>query len=123
MEILTGVCVNDCQVVRRVPRPTKIMEDYIFTHGKYKGTPASVMFNDASYVTWAMGRSPATGPILRFQKYVEARRAAEPATNSAPPQAVDPRLVRLEVKIDRLCALLEALLVEAAPSNGNYLVD
>ena len=81
------------------------------------------MFNDASYVTWAMGRSLATGPILKFQKYVEARRAAKPPTHCAPPQAADPRLARLEGKIDRLCALLEALLVEAAPPNGNYLVD
>ncbi len=78
----------------------------MFTHGKYKGTLASVMFNNASYVTWAMGRSPATGPILRFHKYVEELRAAEPPTHCAPPQAADPRLARLEGKIDRLCALL-----------------
>ncbi len=95
------------------------MEDYVFTHGKYKGTRASVMYNDASYVTWAMGRRAATGPLLRFQKYVEARRAAEAATHSAPPQASEPRLVRLEVKIDRLCALLEALLFHEDLPNGN----
>ena len=106
-------------VVTCVARPKTIMDDYMFTHGKYRGMPASVMFNDASYVTWTMGRNAATGPILKFQKYVEARRAAENPTHFAPPQAADQRLASLERKIDRLCALLDALLVEAAPLRSN----
>ena len=60
------------------------MDDYIFTHGNYRWTPASVMLNDASYVAWAMGRRGATGPILKFQRFVEARRAAESTTHSGP---------------------------------------
>ena len=97
------------------------MDDYIFTHGKYRGTPASVMLNNASYVAWAMGRRGATGPILKFQRFVEARRAAESTTHSGPPPEADQRLARLERKIDRLCALLEALLIKAAPLGSNAI--
>ena len=42
------------------------MADYPFTHGKYEGTMASVVYNNKSYVKWVMEKQDATGPVLKF---------------------------------------------------------
>ena len=96
------------------------MEDYIFTHGKYQGTKASVMYNNSSYTEWAMRKRGATGPLLRYQVYVAARCKSEAPTTSTNPRAADHNMERHENKIDRLNQLIEALILgEAAPTATN----
>ena len=118
------------------------MADYPFTHGKHKGIMASEMYKKESYVNWVIEQENATGPVLKFQKYVLARRAASsspepPATPGAgpsspvPPTAplsppapskADPSLLRkldrLERKVDALTELVRCLMTGEEPPSA-----
>jgi hypothetical protein len=73
---------NDIKGAGRLRREQKAsnfqskIADYPFSHGKYKGIMASVMCNDKSYTKWVIGKQDVAVPVLKFQKYVLARRVA-----------------------------------------------
>jgi hypothetical protein len=121
------------------------MADYPFTHGIHEGIMASEMYKKKSYVKWAMEQQNATGPVLKFQKYVLARRAsssspeppatpgagpsspAPPATPGAAPPSLEPsradpsllrKLDRLERKLDALTELVRCLMTGEEPPSA-----
>ena len=118
------------------------MADYPLTHGDHKGIMAFEMYKNKSYTKWVMGLPNATGPVLKYQKYILARRAASsspepPATPGAclssplPPTAAplspspsgaDPSLLRkldrLERKVGALTALVRCLTTGEEPPSA-----
>ena len=124
------------------------MADYPLNYGEHNGLMASEVYKKKTYIKWVMGLPNATGPALRFQKYILARRASSsspepPATPGAGPSSPEPlttippsptpsgadpsflcKLERLERKVDALTALVRCLMTgEEPPSATDVTLD
>jgi len=120
------------------------MSNYPLNFGKCKGIMASETYKNTSYTKWVLGLPNATGPVLKYQKYILARRAAssspEPPTTpgaapsspfppaipgATPPSPTPPgadeairKFDRLERKADALTELVRCLMTREEPPSA-----